>query len=137
MMSAGEEGIVADRLVAVLSSPPRRGETTVAPPAADLTGQWEVHIDYAAGASKHALFLRQRGNELDGAHQGDFVTRDLSGVVDGDSVLIRSTYTEEHGDALGFAFTGRVSGDEMAGTLDMGEYLRASWTARRGGNGKA
>jgi len=87
--------------------------------------------------SRHTLFLRQRGNDLDGAHQGDFVTRDLSGVVDGDSVVIRSAYTEEHGDALGFAFTGRISGDEMAGSLDMGEYLAARWTARRSSRGKA
>jgi len=137
MLSPGEEKIVADRLVAVLSSPPARNVAPVATPTADLTGQWNVRIEYAAGASDHTLFLRQRGHALDGAHQGDFVTRELSGVVDGDSVLIRSTYTEDHGDALEFAFKGRAAGDEMSGTLDMGEYLGARWTARRGGRGKA
>lgn len=137
MMSPGDEAVVADRLAAVLSSPPRGAEASAAPPAADLSGQWEVRIEFAAGVSKHTLFLRQRGHELDGAHQGDFVTRDLSGVVHGDSVLMRSSYTEEHGDALEFAFTGRVAGDEMDGTLDMGEYLGGRWTARRSDRGKA
>jgi hypothetical protein len=42
-----------------------------------------------------------------------------------------SSYTERHGDALSFRFNGDVSGDQMAGTLDMGEYLTAGWTARR------
>ena len=38
---------------------------------------------------------------------------------------------EEHGDALTFTFTGTVTGDEIAGTLDMGEYLQASWSGTR------
>ena len=87
--------------------------------------------------ARATLHVRQRGNVLDGAHQGDFVTRDLFGTIHGDSVVIRSAYNEEHGDALGFAFSGRVSGDEMTGTLDMGEYLKAQWTAKRRGHEKA
>ena len=38
---------------------------------------------------------------------------------------LHSAYGEEHGDALEFSFTGTVTGDEIAGTLDMGEYLSA------------
>lgn len=137
MLSAGEEKIVADRLVAVLSSPPQGEASTSAPPSADITGQWEVDIEFAASVSTHRLHLRQQGNAVDGAHQGDFVTRDLSGTINGDAVKLRSTYSEEHGDALEFSFSGRVTGDEMAGTLDMGEYLKARWTARRRVHGKA
>ena len=137
MLSPGEEKVVADRLVAVLSSPPRIEPSTKAPPSTDLTGQWEVRIEFAASASTHTLHVRQQGNTLDGAHQGDFVTRDLSGTVNGDAVVLRSTYSEEHGDALEFSFSGRVTGDEMAGTLDMGEYLKARWTARRHAHGRA
>ena len=37
-------------------------------------------ITYAAGSSTHSLHLRQRGSEIDGAHRGDFVTRDLAGI---------------------------------------------------------
>ncbi|PYQ23767.1 MAG: hypothetical protein DMF79_03130, partial [Acidobacteria bacterium] len=132
MMSPGEERVVADRLYALLSNPPR--EAAPSPPAgtgADLSGQWDVAIEYAAGRSRHALHLRQRGNEIDGSHQGDFVSRDLSGTIDGDAVRMRSTYSEDHGDALGFTFSGKVAGDEMTGSLDMGEYLTARWTAKR------
>ena len=59
------------------------------------------------------------------------MTRDLTGTIDGDAVRIRSAYGEQHGDALNFTFTGQGHGDEMAGTLDMGEYLGATWTATR------
>ena len=108
-----------------------RGGQAAAPPAADLTGTWEVRIQYAASASTHALHLRQRGNVIEGMHQGDFVTRAARGTIDGDAVRIRSDYPESHGDALGFTFSGRLAGDEMGGELDMGEYQKASWTAKR------
>ncbi len=131
-MSPGDEKIVADRLYALLSRPPvRETAESPRPPAADLSGQWDVRIRYAAGASTHRLFLRQQGNRLEGTHQGDFVARDLLGSVEGDAVRMRSSYTEEHGDQLTFTFTGTVSGERMSGSLDMGEYLLAEWTAER------
>jgi seryl-tRNA(Sec) selenium transferase len=132
MLAPGEERIVADRLYAVLKNPPAAPvQDTPAAPAADLSGQWDVEIRYAATTAAHALHLRQRGNDLDGAHRGDFVTRDLTGTIDGHAVRIRSAFGEEHGDSLSYTFTGTLTGDEMGGALDMGEYLKGTWTARR------
>jgi hypothetical protein len=132
MMAAGDERIVADRLHALLSKPAT--QSAAAPPAApvtDLAGQWNVSIQFAAAKAAHTLLLTQRGNELGGFHRGEFVTREISGAIDGDNVRIRSAYGEQHGDAVNLTFTGRVAGDEMKGTLDMGEYLGATWTAAR------
>jgi seryl-tRNA(Sec) selenium transferase len=131
MMAAGDEKVVADRLYAILSKPERVEEKATAAPGVDLTGTWDVRIEYAASVSSHRLHLRQRGNDVDGQHQGDFVTRDLSGTVDGDSVRLRSDFPESNGDALGYTFTGRASVDEMAGDVDLGEYLKARFTAKR------
>jgi len=131
-MSPGDEKVVADRLHALLSKPPAgEGDERPEPPASDISGRWDARIEYAAFRSVHALHIRQRGNRLEGTHQCDFVSRDLSGSIDGDLVRMRSNYAEEHGDQLSFSFTGRVSGDEMSGLLDMGEYLQAQWTATR------
>ena len=80
-----------------------------AAPVQDLTGQWDVRIEFAAGVSTHVFHVRQQGREIDGAHQGDFVSRNLSGTLDGDAVRIRSTYGEQHGDALSFSFSGQVA----------------------------
>ena len=35
------------------------------------------------------------------------------------------------GNALSFTFTGKVEGDTMSGELDLGEYLKARWSAKR------
>ena len=132
MLQAGEEAIIADRLYAVLSTGHRQ-DAAAAPraPSADLSGDWDVHIQYAASTSRHTLHLRQRGADIDGSHQGDFVTRDLTGTIDGGDVRFHSTYDESHGDALGFTFSGTVTPEGMAGNLDMSEYLSATWTATR------
>lgn len=130
-MSSGEEKIVADRLYALLSNPARQEPEQVRPPTADLSGRWDVHIEYAAGKSDHTLHLKQQGNRIEGTHQGDFVSRDLTGTIDADAVQMTSTYTERHGDSLMFTFSGKTTGNEISGTLDMGEYLTGKWTARR------
>jgi L-seryl-tRNA(Ser) seleniumtransferase len=135
MMAPGDEKVVGDRLYAALSGATGKqaADPPAAAPAADLSGQWDVHIEYAAGASDHSFYLRQRGAEIDGAHRGDFVARDLAGTIEGDAVKLRSNYGESHGDALNYSFSGKVAGDRMDGALEMGEYLGARWTARRHG----
>ena len=130
-MMPGEEKIVGDRIVEVLRNPPKREPVSNDPPSADVSGRWDVHIDYLASASDHVLHLRQQEGRIEGTHQGDFVSRDLGGSIEGNNVRLMSNYTERHGDALAFEFTGKVEGDQMSGTLSMGEYLEARWTAKR------
>jgi L-seryl-tRNA(Ser) seleniumtransferase len=132
MLAPGDERVIADRLFAVLSKPPAQPSApSPSAPAMDLTGQWNVRIQYAASASNHVLHLTQKGNDLGGFHQGEFMTREVTGTIDGDAVRIRSAYGEQHGDAVNLTFTGRISPEQMGGALDMGEYLGATWTATR------
>jgi uncharacterized pyridoxal phosphate-dependent enzyme len=132
MMQPGEEKIVADRIHEILSTKrPAKAPEPLAPPSGDLNGRWSVHIDFAAGSSDHVFHVKQSGNQLVGTHQGDFVSRDFSGTIAGDSVMIASNIGEIHGAALSYRFTGKLSGDTISGTLDMGEYLGAKFTAKR------
>ena len=100
-----------------------------------MTGQWQAEITFAATRSTHMLHLRQQGARVEGTHQGDFITRDLNGTIDGQTVTLTSRITERTGDSLNYRFTGRLSGDVLEGTLDLGEYRSATWTARRHGAG--
>ena len=134
MMNDGDERIVADRLVRLLSEPrSAKPPETAAPPVGDLSGRWNVEITYSAGKSTHTLHLQQRDGRLAGLHQGDFLTRDIAGSIAGDAVSLASVVTERHGDALTYRFRGTVSGDTITGSLDLGEYLGAIWVAKRAG----
>jgi L-seryl-tRNA(Ser) seleniumtransferase len=138
MMKPEDVQIVADRLYEVLSAkrPPWTPEV-LQTPAADLSGRWDVQIQFAAGSGEHTLHLRQQGNQIAGTHQGEFTARDLTGTVSGDDVRLASSVGEVHGAALSYRFTGKLSGDTMSGNLDMGEYLSAKWTAKRHAFGRA
>lgn len=132
MMAPGDEKTVAERVAQVLSTRHTLAPTrTPAPPAANLTGQWRVEIKFVAGSTIHVFHLQQDANGLVGTHQGDFISREVSGSIDGDTVALASVVTERHGDSLNYRFTGTLEGDVISGTLDMGEYRGATWTARR------
>jgi uncharacterized pyridoxal phosphate-dependent enzyme len=142
MMANGDEKIVADRIHQVLSA--KHTLKPVEPPkspAIDLSGQWTIDIQYAAGKTTHTLHLRQQENGLVGTHQGDFLARDISGTISGDTIALASNVTERHGDALTYRFTGKAAttggGETLSGTLDLGEYLTATWTGRRYQSGAA
>src|ERR1700730_818850 len=105
MMAPGEEKVVAERIRAILLNPPKEdAPARAAAPAADVTGQWDGQIEYFANTSTPTLHLKQAGKRIEGSHQGDFVSRDLSGTIEGNAVQISSSYTERHGDALSFRF---------------------------------
>ncbi|MGH9721659.1 MAG: aminotransferase class V-fold PLP-dependent enzyme [Bryobacteraceae bacterium] len=132
MMMAGDEKIVAARIHQVLST--KHAAKTVPPPqppAANLSGRWDVQIEYTASRTTHTFHLTQDGARVEGTHQGDFVSRELSGNVNGDTATFSSVQTERYGDSLSFRFSGKLSGNTISGDLDMGEYLTAKWTATR------
>jgi L-seryl-tRNA(Ser) seleniumtransferase len=131
-LGPGDERVVADRLYAVLSAPHNLKIPEPKPPAADLTGVWDVHIEFGASLGEHSVSLQQQAGRIQGIHRGEFVARDLIGTIDGDAVQLRSSLPERAiGNALSFTFTGKIEGETMSGEVDMGEYLTARWNATR------
>ena len=130
MMMPGDAKIVAERLHAVLSNPPKINRPAPAAPSVTVSGQWDVNIDYVLGKSQHKIVFEQKGAELVGSHTGEFLGSDLRGTVEGDEVWVRSSHRFE-GTRIGYEFTGKASGDTMAGTVSLGEYGTAKFTAKR------
>ncbi len=132
-MKPGEHTIVAARLVEIFSAAPKgRPAKTLAAPATDISGVWDVEVQYEVGSARHKLFLTASGNQVSGSHQGWAYQGDLKGHIDGDRVSLRSTLPAD-GNTLNYVFTGSVSGAAMSGDLTMGEYGSGQWRARRHG----
>lgn len=129
-MQPGEDKIVAQRLVEVLSRQRPARSREMKAPAATIAGRWDTEIKFFSSTSNHVIMLQQDGNWLQGTHKGDFTTRDLVGTVDGDEVKMRST-DRMPGDSITFIFTGKISGDTLSGSVYMGEYRTATFTAKR------
>ena len=129
-MQPGNDKVVADRIYGVLSQQRSPKSTTVAAPKLNLTGSWDVNIEFFSSTGKHALFIEQDGNWVKGFHKGDFSTRELTGSIEGDVVKLRSV-DRRPGDSIMFIFSGTVSGDSFAGSIYMGEYRTATFTTKR------
>jgi len=135
-LGPNEEKIVADRLFAVLTAkrPPLQPVAAPGAPAADMSGEWDVLITFAAGTGTHRLTMTQQGAQVQGTHKGDFLERPLTGTINGDTITLRSSVPERTiGNALSYTFTGKIASGQMSGDLSMGEYLSAKWSAKKRG----
>jgi L-seryl-tRNA(Ser) seleniumtransferase len=123
---------VADRLYALLSKPPKM-ENPPSPPSgqpAAISGQWDLHLNFVHGAASHTLLLEQDGGKLVGTHQGEFASGDLNGTVAANTVRFQSSLPTD-GTRVSFQFSGTAEGGKMSGTVALGEYGEAKWTAEK------
>lgn len=130
-MKPEEYKAVATAVRAILAAAPR-GDALPAPskPAADISGHWDVEIEFLRGRGKHQLFLDAKANDVVGTHIGTRTTGELKGAIDGSKVSLSSILPME-GSRLKYGFTGVLQGDKMEGELDLDEYPPARWVAQR------
>jgi D-glucosaminate-6-phosphate ammonia-lyase len=130
-LKPGEHKIVAQRLYEVFKTAPKGHEKrTPDVPSLDISGAWEVDIQYEVGSARHKLVLVARGNRIDGRHEGWAYQGDLKGEMDGDRVRFRSALPAD-GNQLSYSFKGTASGDNMSGEVELGEYGQARFRAHR------
>jgi uncharacterized pyridoxal phosphate-dependent enzyme len=130
-MQPGDEKVVAERLYAVLSKPPAMpAPPAPAPPAVTVSGVWDVSLRFNYGVATHRVAFEQDGAKLVGTHEGEFASGDLNGTVDGTKVRFQSSLPTD-GTRVSFQFQGLVEGGKMSGTVGLGEYGDAQWTAER------
>jgi len=130
-MMPGDDKVVADRIHAVLANPPKSATPeTPAGPNSSIAGQWDVRLDFGRGAATHTLFFEQDGPKLAGSHRGEFYSGDLSGSVAANTARFRSAH-RVHGTRLTYDFTAQIDGDAMNGSVFLGEYGTAPFTAQR------
>jgi L-seryl-tRNA(Ser) seleniumtransferase len=130
-MWPGEYKLVAERLYEILSKAPvSRRKTEYAPAAADVSGLWEANLEFIAGSAKHTFYLDAKGNALSGQYTGRHVKGSLKGHLDGDKVTFSSRGRIE-GATLQYTYKGTFDGKQMSGTVDLGEYGTARFSATR------
>ena len=131
-MQPGDEKVVADRLYEVLSKPPKMDAPPALPsgPASNVAGVWELKLDFMYGSAHHKLVFEQENNRLTGSHEGEFAAGDLTGSIGGNRLRFQSSLATE-GQRVSFQFEGTEQAGKLAGTVALGEYGEARWTAER------
>ena len=129
-MQPGNDAVVADRIHRILSEPRNPRSTELTPAGVDISGQWDLSVAFFTSTSLHRLSILQDGNWIEGSHESDFSIQEISGVVEGNRVVLRSE-VRKPGDSVPFLFSGDVSGDTISGSIHLGEYLTATFSASR------
>ena len=128
-MQPGEAEVVAERIHGILSET-RTPKPVPMTATADIDGHWDLTVEYFTSSSEHRLFLQQGGNWVQGMHQSDFSNQEINGTVEGNHLKLQSV-ARHTADGVPFLFSGEINQDEMAGSIHLGEYLTARFTARR------
>lgn len=129
MMDPGEEKIVADALFAGMSKPGKY-ENPVVPkgPMAKLSGNWTVTINYVRGQGEQQFTLQQDGANLTGSQKGEIYQGAITGTVRANTLEMVSRMPVP-GSSIDWRFKGTVNGNNMSGTVNLGEYGIVPWTA--------
>jgi hypothetical protein len=94
-----------DRVFGVLSKKRSPKPAQLTPVAGNISGRWDLDVEFFSSKSQHSLFVEQEGNRIQGSHKGDFSVRDMYGTIEGDQVTLHSTSSEHGtGDSITFIF---------------------------------
>jgi hypothetical protein len=131
MMMPGDAQIVADAIFATLSHPPKFSAPEIPQGApADVAGIWKVRMRYSCGEGSQRFLLEQQEGAVTGVHQGEHYNGNLAGKVQAQTVSFRSVMPVG-GNEIEYSFSGAAKGDSMSGTVALGEYGNAQWSATR------
>jgi hypothetical protein len=131
MMEAGEERIIANAIHEGLTQPGHYEDPAIPSGVpTPIQGTWAVAVQYSRGTGEQLFTLEQNGNEITGIQQGEIYTAGLKGLIHASQIELRSTMAVS-GNVLEWTFQGIAQGNTMAGTVDLGEYGKAAWTAIR------
>jgi uncharacterized pyridoxal phosphate-dependent enzyme len=131
MMDTGEDRIIANAIYDALTNPGHY-ENPVIPAGApaSVQGTWAVTIQYPRGVGEQKFTLEQSGNDLTGAHDGEIYNAKFTGTIHANQIELHSNM-QVGGNIIPWTFKGTVEGNNIAGSVHMGEYGDATWKASR------
>ncbi len=101
----------------------------VAEDAAKVGGTWEMSMQGRQGTMTQTLTIDQSGNKFKGTLKGQRGETPIEGTVDGNKISFTVERETPNG-KFTMNYTGTVDGDNIKGTVKMGENDR-EWTAKK------
>ncbi|MBR9989922.1 MAG: amidohydrolase family protein [Gemmatimonadetes bacterium] len=110
----------------------QRGASARADAAApSVTGEWVGEVDSPTGLMQFSLVIDGGGENLTGRMSSDMGSIALSGMQSGSDITLSGTWTPPGGTALAVTVTGRITGDDLRGTITAQGMSPFEITARR------
>ena len=118
-LEPGQAAEVGRAIAGVLNAARAPAAEPAAAPAADISGDWEVRVNFLYGERKHRVTLRQQGNSL----AGDQHSTQFDGTVAGSlqANRVRMTFTTRYeGAVISYQLDGEVANGRMRGKVMLG-----------------
>lgn len=98
--------------------------------ATDVTGKWTAAVETDAGSGAPKFTFKQTGTALTGTYSGQLGDAPLTGTVTGDDIEFAFKASPQ-GESVTVKYKGKVTGDKMKGTVDLGGMATGTFTATR------
>lgn len=103
--------------------------------AADVTGTWKAEFDTQIGLQKYTYTLKQDGATVTGKASSDIGGEKheaelKEGKIDGDKISFVELLNFQ-GNEIRIAYAGKISGDEIKFTREVGEFAKEELVAKR------
>ncbi len=111
--------------------------------ATDVSGNWDVLVQFLHGERKHYLRLQQKGSQISGSQQSEQFESNVVGKLAAEHVHMQFE-TRHEGSAIAYRFEGTVRDDKMQGDVflgsatdhhrgpvNLGQFGRGQWRALR------
>lgn len=113
------------------------GALQIAAWAADVTGAWKAEFDTQIGVQKYTFHLKQEGNAIRGKANSEIAgekqeSQLKEGKVEGENVSFVEALNFQ-GNDLEIRYQGKLSGNEMKLTRQVGEFATEQLVAKREG----
>lgn len=96
-----------------------------------VDGTYDIEMTTQMGKRTSKLTLKSSGNALSGTVASDLGTVDFDGgTVDGDSVAFSMNVSGPMGQ-MKLDYSGKVEGDNISGTVQLGQYGSAPFSGKR------
>jgi L-seryl-tRNA(Ser) seleniumtransferase len=118
-LQAGESAQIGDAVASVLREARSGKPAPTLSPALEISGDWELHVDFLQGSRVHRLNIEQHGADFIGHQRSPLFEGPVSGRVSGD--LIRFSFNQRYeGSNISYLFDGTVRDGHMRGTVALG-----------------
>jgi hypothetical protein len=100
------------------------------PTKIDVSGTWDTSIETPQGARTMTSTFKQDGEKLSGTQAGEMGETPLQGTIKGADVAF-AIVIDMQGQQLTISYAGKVDGETMSGTVEIGSFGSSTWTAKR------
>jgi len=98
--------------------------------AADVTGNWTATVETDAGSGTPKFVFKQTGETLTGSYSGQLGEAPIAGTVKGDDIEF-SLKAAPQGESIIVKYKGKITGNSIKGTVDLGGMATGTFTATK------